>query len=253
MEIENIRVLILAAGRGVRLRPLTETTPKPLLVVEPNGLSIIENQIIKLTECGLKHFYIGVGYQSEKIKNKLSESVQKHNLNINLRYIENKNFMYNTLHSYFYCINTFNSADTILLNGDVVFDIAITQNLINSLDQKDKQVLVIQKKSTVNREEVKVLINDKNQIVEFHKEIPVKKAYGEFTGISYLNHDYVHATKEIIPTFNSEFINSKYYEDGFNLINKQIRVFPTYIETEKNRFIEIDTNEDLAEAINIFE
>ena len=52
--IEN--ALILAAGKGTRMWPLTENNPKPLLPI--GGLSIIERQIYELKKVGVKNVFI---------------------------------------------------------------------------------------------------------------------------------------------------------------------------------------------------
>lgn len=58
------RAIIMAAGLGSRLRPLTDTTPKPLL--EVSGKKIIETVIEALLWNGIREIYIVVGYQKEK-------------------------------------------------------------------------------------------------------------------------------------------------------------------------------------------
>lgn len=64
------RAIILAAGKGERMRPLTNTTPKPLLKVF--GQPIIERSIEMLHQKGITEIYIIVGYLAEKF-NYLSE------------------------------------------------------------------------------------------------------------------------------------------------------------------------------------
>src|SRR3990172_8927887 len=56
---------ILAGGRGVRLRPLTYTIPKPLLPVGEKP--ILEEIIERLKEFGIREFIIAVGYRAELI------------------------------------------------------------------------------------------------------------------------------------------------------------------------------------------
>ncbi|MGL4268430.1 MAG: sugar phosphate nucleotidyltransferase [Plesiomonas sp.] len=59
-----MNAIILAAGMGTRLRPLTENKPKPL--VEINGTPIIESQLSQLTQLGIDDITIVTGYQAEK-------------------------------------------------------------------------------------------------------------------------------------------------------------------------------------------
>lgn len=59
-----MRAILLAAGMGTRLRPLTLDTPKPLIKV--NGESIIERQIKALNEIGIKDIIVVTGYLKEK-------------------------------------------------------------------------------------------------------------------------------------------------------------------------------------------
>lgn len=58
------RAIIIAAGEGKRLRPVTETTPKPLIKV--NGVRIIDTIIKALKENGIHEIYIVVGYKKEQ-------------------------------------------------------------------------------------------------------------------------------------------------------------------------------------------
>ena len=61
-----MKAMILAAGLGSRMQPLTRDLPKPLLDV--NGLSLIEYTIDNLRNYGIKEFIINVSYLGEKIK-----------------------------------------------------------------------------------------------------------------------------------------------------------------------------------------
>lgn len=58
------RAIIMAAGEGQRMRPLTLTTPKPLIAV--NGVRMIESVINALHSNGITEIYIVVGYLKEQ-------------------------------------------------------------------------------------------------------------------------------------------------------------------------------------------
>lgn len=63
--------MILAAGRGQRMKHLTENTPKPLLTV--NGTTLIEHQMNKLIAAGISRFVINTAYLGDQIQNHLGD------------------------------------------------------------------------------------------------------------------------------------------------------------------------------------
>ncbi|MGB0514465.1 MAG: N-acetylmuramate alpha-1-phosphate uridylyltransferase MurU [Wenzhouxiangellaceae bacterium] len=66
-----MRAMLLAAGRGERMRPLTDTRPKPLL--EVHGRSLIERQIDRLREAGLDEIVINLGWRGHQIEARLGD------------------------------------------------------------------------------------------------------------------------------------------------------------------------------------
>jgi len=69
-----MRAMILAAGRGERMRPLTDTQPKPLLSV--NGKRLIEIHIQRLVAYGLNDIVINHAYLGEQIEHTLGDGQQ---------------------------------------------------------------------------------------------------------------------------------------------------------------------------------
>lgn len=61
-----MRAMILAAGRGERLRPLTDTTPKPLIDV--GGKRLIEHHLDKLAAAGFREVVINLSHLGDKIR-----------------------------------------------------------------------------------------------------------------------------------------------------------------------------------------
>ena len=60
-----MKAMILAAGRGERLRPLTDTTPKPLIPIA--GKSLIEYHLLKLAAAGITEIVVNTAWLAEKI------------------------------------------------------------------------------------------------------------------------------------------------------------------------------------------
>ena len=83
-DINNI-VVIMAGGKGKRLRPFTEICPKPMLKIGEKP--ILEIIINRFKDHGFKNFYISVNYLKEQVINYFGDG-QK--LNINIQYIIEK-------------------------------------------------------------------------------------------------------------------------------------------------------------------
>ena len=66
-----MRAMILAAGRGERLRPLTDHTPKPLLDV--GGRPLIEHHLEKLAAAGFRELVINLAHHGDKIRDTLGD------------------------------------------------------------------------------------------------------------------------------------------------------------------------------------
>src|SRR5690606_22194564 len=66
-----MRAMILAAGRGERLRPLTDHTPKPL--VEVGGRTLINYHLQHLAQAGFREVVINLAHLGEKIRSAVGD------------------------------------------------------------------------------------------------------------------------------------------------------------------------------------
>ncbi|MCH5229066.1 MAG: NTP transferase domain-containing protein [Muribaculaceae bacterium] len=66
-----LEAVLMAGGRGERLRPLTDEMPKPLLPVA--GKPIIDYNVEELEACGIKKIHVTVNYMGDKIRNHFAE------------------------------------------------------------------------------------------------------------------------------------------------------------------------------------
>lgn len=62
---DQVKALILAAGIGSRLRPLTDTTPKAL--IEIDGVPILERVLLRLKAVGVRSFVVNVHHHAQKV------------------------------------------------------------------------------------------------------------------------------------------------------------------------------------------
>ena len=129
--------IILAGGRGKRLRPITDYVPKPLIPL--NNIPIIEWQINYLKRYGVKEVIICTGYKAEMIKNFLN---MKDNLGVKIKFSVEK-MPLGTGGAIKQAGLTINDKSFLVLNGDIITDIDLNkllkkQNSIASIELKTK-------------------------------------------------------------------------------------------------------------------
>ena len=121
-----MKAIILAAGMGKRLRPLTDSAPKPL--TEINGKSIMENSLEILQKCGIKESIIVLGYLGKKIVNCFGDNF----MGMKLRYINNDIYdKTNNIYSVWLARKYLND-DILLIDGDVLYEDRLIKVLLNS-------------------------------------------------------------------------------------------------------------------------
>jgi MurNAc alpha-1-phosphate uridylyltransferase len=108
--------LILCAGYGKRLNPLTLEKPKPLLKI--NEITLLENCINFIKFLGIKKVIVNTFYLNKEIENFIS--VKKFNLDIKI--INDGKEILNTGGGILNMINSSNEADFMTLNPDTVWD-----------------------------------------------------------------------------------------------------------------------------------
>ena len=111
-----MKAMILAAGEGKRLQPLTLKTPKPLLKVGPS--SLIEDQINRLSKLGINEFVINISYLGEQIK----QSLKNHSYFQNISFIEEP-FPYGTGGALVNAMDHLGEDPFILCNADIFSEI----------------------------------------------------------------------------------------------------------------------------------
>lgn len=103
--------VLFAAGKGSRLLPLTETTPKPLTKI--HGIPLIETSINALICSGVEKIYIVVGYKKEYFYY-LSDKYPEVQLIVNEEY-----YYKNSISSFFAAMDVFGDSDCFICDADL--------------------------------------------------------------------------------------------------------------------------------------
>lgn len=170
--------IILAAGRGTRLHPLTREVPKALIHLE--NQTVLERIIYTLSMSGVQEAVIVVGYMADKIKKKIGDLCH----NVRITYVMNNYFdTYRWQYSLALTEDELRGSTCILIEGDLVIGLTLIQAVANAPGQtvlidKEKQldpkrsVVVLGKDDTVesfvydeDHKDVFALIPDKAQII----------------------------------------------------------------------------------------
>jgi choline kinase len=169
-----MKAILISAGKGERLYPLTKNTPKSLLEVG-KGLTILETQLHSLSENNIKDIVIITGFKAEQIEAK----VRDYQNNLNITTVFNPFFdISNNLLSVWMARHHM-SDDFISINGDDVFSAEVIENLLKC----DNDIsMVIDEKQEYDDDDMKVVHKD-GEILEVSKKIDQDKANGESVGI----------------------------------------------------------------------
>lgn len=111
-----MKAMILAAGEGRRMRPLTLATPKPLLQVR--GTSLIEHHIHRLAAAGIRELVVNVAYLGEKIREALGDGAR---LGVSIQYSVEPEPL-ETAGALHHALPVLGDEPFLLVNGDVWTD-----------------------------------------------------------------------------------------------------------------------------------
>ena len=176
--------LILCAGYGKRLNPLTLEKPKPLLKI--NEITLLENCINLIKFLGIKKVIINTFYLNKEIENFIN--VKKFNLNIKI--INDGKEILNTGGGILNMINSSSDSDFLILNPDTVWDMSyvdVVQNMeeFYSSNQIKNILLLVNKtlsfdknlKGDFNLAENKIKKDNQNDLIYTGCQIINKKLF----------------------------------------------------------------------------
>jgi len=112
-----MKAMILAAGRGERLRPLTDTTPKPLL--KAGQQSLIEYHLSALQQAGIEEVVINLAWLGDQIESYLGDGSQ---YGINIQYSYEKDQALETGGGIAHALPLLGEAPFIVTNADIWTD-----------------------------------------------------------------------------------------------------------------------------------
>lgn len=243
--------VILAAGMGTRLMPLTKEIPKALLKI--NEMTLLERMIKNCIDADIRKFIIVVGYNKDKVIDLCPEIAEKYDIEIdtiaNEKYDQTNTSVSTYLASKF--IEESQAEDFILINGDNVVD----PEIISRLAASQNTGMIIDNVKELNEESFKLIIDDESfneektiangKINSIGKGLDIPSSSGEFIGVSKVSSDDVSAFNRILESLIEEDPQNYYdyvYEDLSHM--KTI----DFVLTNGLKWTEIDDHTDWENA-----
>ena len=234
-----MKAVILAAGIGSRLAPLTNDRPKVL--VEILGRSFLHRQMDALAKVGITGSDVVVvgGYRLDKLRAALEGT--------GATIVVNEKFEpWNNFHSLLVAEPAVRGSDFLQLDGDVILDEELLPKLVAGVGDI---VLAVDCRDTIGDEEMKAQVQPgTTRVIALSKKLDPKQCVGESLGLSKVSARVAPMLFEDLAKLPGENLTNEYYEYSYNRLSQQERLRLEMVDVHGCKTIEIDTVEDLRAA-----
>ena len=236
-----MKAIVLAAGLGKRLAPVTGGAPKCLVPVA--GRTILDRMIERLVQAGLDDIIVVTGHRSEDVERHLdrsSEPAARWAARVfNQRFSEWGNF-YSLLVAEQAC----GRDGFVKLDADVIMD---TRLLPALLAAPGPAALAVDVRGGLGDEEMKARVDERGVVVELSKRIDPARALGESVGIDRVDAELAPRMWSMLRRLIDLGETDEYYERAYELLMQEGVPF-SYADVSMSEWCEVDNADDLAAA-----
>jgi choline kinase len=235
--------IVLAAGGGTRLRPLTDELPKTLLEVTDDGRSILELAIANLSEVGITEIAVVTGHAAEAIERIAPDLERRYDVTLDLRF-NDRYASWNNAYSVWLVRDVF-AKGAMLVNGDTVHPVSVERAMLDARGSAPV-LLAIDDDKPLGEEEMKVHL-EAGLLTRITKQMDPASADGEYIGVTLIEPDEAGALADSLQaTFDRD--PGLYYEDGYQeLADRGGHIRGVSIGAGVG-WVEVDDHADLARA-----
>ncbi len=239
-----VEAIILSAGQGRRLLPLTKNAPKCLLPI--SGKPIIEWEIDALVARGIVNITVVTGFESNAVEAVLQ---QRYANRAHINIIFNPFFeVADNLVSCWVARSAMNH-DFLLLNGDIIFDPEVLTKVLNS--EPAPITLCVNRKSVYDADDMKVQLDRKGCVRHVSKTLPVSQIDAESIGLVFFRQEgpqlFCNAIENALR--HRDKLKSWYFTIIDSLAGTQMI---KACSVSEHRWCEVDVAADLAIAEELF-
>ena len=161
-----MKAVIIAAGEGKRLRPITSSRPKPLIPIA--GKPLLEHTILSLKSSGIKEILIVVGYKENLIKDYFGDG--KESFGLKIEYITQRERL-GTAHAFGYGKDFANGESVLFMYGDLLIEPKVFQEFVQKYNKNQVEGIILLME-VKNPEEFGIISLDSDGFVEKIVEKP---------------------------------------------------------------------------------
>ena len=238
----RVKAVVLAAGPGRRLGPLTRDLPKTLLPLGEGG-TILDLVLGNLTAVGVDEVAIVTGFAAERVDEALPELEGRHGLRL-APILNERAEEWNNAHSLWLAREAFRDG-ALLVNGDTVHPSSVETALLEARDEG--VLLAVDRSRPQGDEAMKVDLDREGRLMRIGKSL--EEADGEYIGVAFIG---AAAADRLADALEATWRRdpSLYYEDGFQELverGEDVRTAPI----GSVDWVEVDDDADLARAREI--
>ena len=236
--------LVLAAGPGRRLHPLTEALPKTLLPLT-DGRTILDLALSNLRGVGLEDVVVVTGFAAERVEERASDLERRHGVRLELVFNDRAE-EWNNAYSLWLAREALREG-ALLVNGDTVHPASVEETLLAA--RGPEVLLAVDQEKPLGDEEMKILLADDGRLRRINKEVDPATSVGEYIGVALIEPSAAGPLADALET-TWRRDPSLYYEDGFQeLVDRGGKVGVAPIGAVE--WVEVDDHADLARAQEI--
>lgn len=235
--------IVLAAGGGTRLRPLTDDLPKTLLPVTDDGRSILELAVANLRAADIVDIAVVTGHAAGAIEDIAPTLETRYGVDLDLR-PNDRYAIWNNAYSVWLVRDVF-SQGALLVNGDTVHPADVESRLLQARGTAPV-LLAVDDHKQLGEEEMKVHLED-GRMTRITKQMDPSSAHGEYIGLTLIEAQAGAALADALQaTFERD--PGLYYEDGYQELadrGGELRAVPI---GDGVPWVEVDDHRDLERA-----